>query len=145
MKRAVLFLLLLISMIGTTVALTSCDFNAPLRNKMINYYSDDSNYQNLEGIITSLDGHLIEIDILTENTEFDRKPVNGYQDFFLMDYPEFIDNLNVGDKISFVSAPMCFYNGDHYRIVSLEKEGEVYLTFEKGKAENLEWIAIMFS
>ena len=145
MKKTVLVPLLLVTLVGIIFALTSCDFNAPLRKHMVSYYSDDNNYQSLEGIITDLgDGHLIEIEILTESPDFYRIANSDCQKFYLINYPDFIDKLSVGDKISFVSAPMCFYNGDQYRIVSLEKDGEVYLTYEEGKVANLEWIETMF-
>ena len=49
------------------VFLSACDFNAPLRNKVVEYYSDDDNYVRLTGIVVSkTDDWILEINILTE-------------------------------------------------------------------------------
>ena len=123
-----------------------CTFNAPLRNKMLEYYSNDSNYEKLDGIIVTMDNTvepLLGIDILTENHEF---PLNtdGYQNFIIIGDGDWMDDLKVGDEISFVSAPMYFYNGHQLPIVSLEKDGQMYLSFERGKEEYLQWIQETF-
>jgi len=46
--KKILSLLLCICMLFLTACI---DFNAPLRNKMTKYYSDDSNYEEVTGIV----------------------------------------------------------------------------------------------
>lgn len=49
----------------------------------------------------------------------------------------------VGDSIDFVSAPRIFYDGQNMPIVALKKDEEVLLSFERGKADYIEWIKDM--
>ncbi len=146
MKKRNVSVLILICMFTASVGLSACDsacagfhtwFNAPLRKHMIEYYSDDSNYINLNGIIVSIDTSEWEIDITTEDSNFTGE---GYEKFDVMLYMDFIDEMKIGDEISFVTAPMCFYNGHISPIVALEKNGKTYLTFEDGKECYLQWI-----
>ena len=125
------------------ILLTACDFNAPLRKKMIQYYSDDNHYYQLDGVIISINDIVLEIDILTENHVF---PVNtnGYQNFIVINAADWISDLSEGDEISFTSAPMHFYNGHYLPIISLKKGDTVYMTFEEGKKHYLNFIYTVF-
>ena len=139
MKKRTLFLLLLI----VTLGITACDFNSPLRDKMIEYYSDDNNYQSLDGVVVNIESNILEINITTPNHSFPIN-INGCQEFELMNYGDWVSDIKVGDEISFISAPMYFYNGHCLPIVSLEKEGQLYLSFDKGKDDYLHWIKETF-
>ncbi len=48
--------------------------------------------------------------------------------------------LQVGDQISFVSAPKYFGDGYVFPIVSLSVNGEILLSFEDGFSNYLKWI-----
>lgn len=126
------------------ILLFSCDYNAPLRKKMIKYYSDDNNYYQLDGVVISINDIILEIDILTPNHVF---PINtnGYQRFIAITTDSYIVDLSEGDKISFTSAPMHFYNGHYLPIISIKKGDTVYMTFEEGKKLYLEFINTVFS
>ena len=141
MRKAISIVLLLVMLF----LLFSCDFNASLRNRMLEYYSDDSNYSELRGIISSFEqkAHSKEwrfyIRITSENHGF---PIltNGEQSFQLNYYSEESQALSVGDEVVFISAPMHFYNGHDLPIVAIKKDDEILLDFEGGKADYLEWI-----
>ncbi len=100
----------------------------PLKNHMDDYYGNDGNYQTLTGEIKEIYGDLITVNITSKNGVFYDAP-----HVFLIHSPKSL-NLKVGDTITFTSAPMLFYNGDHYPIVSLERNGEVMLESADGKA-----------
>lgn len=144
---------ILITFVLIACLLQGCfiDWNAPLRNHMISYYSDDSNYVNLVGRIVDMQDDVtnkhqrrqIEIIILSGNCtekEFKFNTPTGY--YFSFCGPA--QGVKEGDIISFTTAPMLFYNGDTYRIVSLEKDGEIFYTFEEGKQNLLDWIEETF-
>ena len=118
------------------ILLFSCDFNAPLRKKMIKYH--------LDGVVISINDIILEIDILTPNHVF---PINtnGYQRFIAINADSYIVDLSEGDEISFTSAPMHFYNGHYLPIISIKKGDTVYMTFEEGKKLYLEFINTVFS
>lgn len=124
--------------------LASCDFNAPLRNKMIKYYSNDENYVKLEGILVEITEHKnLRIQITTEEHEF--AMYEGETVYFTVHNNEYLlQSLFVGDELVFISAPMIFYNGQEEPIIALEKGGKTYLSFEDGKASYLKWIEETF-
>lgn len=124
--------------------LVSCDFNAPLRNKMIKYYSNDENYVKLEGILVEItERKELKIQITTGAHEYERYV--GETLYFTVYSNEYLlKSLFVGDELVFVSAPMIFYNGQEEPIIALEKGGKTYLSFEDGKASYLKWIEETF-
>lgn len=126
------------------LSFASCDFNGPLRKKMLTYYSDDMNYKTMEGIIKSIDGKELTLSILTENHDFSVNTAGDLQDVILIENGSQHYDLKVGDTIVFTSAPMYFYNGHKIPIVSLQKGDTIYLTFEEGKRLYLEWIQKTF-
>lgn len=137
MKKSV-SILTLIALLISCMFLSSCDFNAPLRNKMLDYYSNNDNYVELQGIVVSPENSYgrMEIDILTESHGFPLNAQTGYAEFEV----SAIYELAPGDKITFVSAPMHFYNGHILPIMALEKDGVVLFNFEDGKESYLNWI-----
>ena len=144
MKKIILSLLLI-----NLILITSCDFiapNGPLRNKMLDYYSVDENYIEVTGIIISIDAdrNLLGIDILSEDASIWRREETGCVEFFLVDYSEQNYNLNINDKIIFTTSVMYFYNGHDLPIISLEKDGEVLLSFDEGKEMYLDYIKDRF-
>ena len=150
MKKRIISVLILIGTCIISIGLSACDsacaafhtwFNAPLRNKMIEYYSNDSNYINLDGVIVSIDTSVWGIDITTEDSGI---TAEGPVTFYVMIDPYALDEMEVGDEISFVTAPMYFYNGHISPIVAVEKDGKTYVSFEDGKERYLQWIEKTF-
>ena len=142
MKKRIISLLVLICMLIIPIGLSACEaacriYNAPLRKHMIEYYSDDSNYISLNGVIVSIYYGQREIDIATEDSDI---TAEGPVPFNVMIDLNVLDEMQVGDEITFVTAPMSFYNGHIWPIVAVEKDGKTYLSFEDGKASYLEWI-----
>lgn len=147
MKKICVLMILLVN----TVLLSSCDFNAPLRNNMVDYYSENENYIELYGVIVSINiiestkENILEIDILTENHNFPVNTKTGYGEFVIVNYDQYDFDLEANDEIIFKSASMYFYNGHYLPIISLEKSGEILLTFSKGKENYLKWIQKTFN
>lgn len=150
MKKRFISVLILIGTFIISIGLSACGsacaafhtwFNAPLRNGMIEYYSDDSNYINLDGVIVSIDYCQWEIDITTEDSGI---TAEGPVKFDVMIDLDLLDEMEIGDEISFVTAPMYFYNGHIWPIVAVEKDGKTYVSFEDGKAHYLHWIEKTF-
>jgi hypothetical protein len=143
MKKTVFLLVVTICILS----LIGCDFDAPLRNKMLPYYENDQSYGKLEGIILSveyskdLDELFLKIIADGTNPEFEeRSRTEGYMRFVLVHWSEYAFPLEEGDTVVFTSAPMYFYNGHVWPIVQLEKEGIEYLSLFEGKANYLRWI-----
>lgn len=128
----------------------ACDINAPLRNKMVAYYSQDKNYFELSGTVKSveyredIDELFIEMDILTDEHHF---PLNGdgYGEFTVVNWSKLSFHLEINDTIALTSAPDYFYNGHILPIVSVKKGDDEYLSFAKGKANYLSWIHTSFA
>ncbi len=125
------------------ISLSSCDFSKPLRTKMQSYYSDDTNFVTLEGIVASKsdDGRKLGIKITTENHEIMR-PISDdiYEFYIFFENEEAWVEIELNDTVTFTTAPMYFYNGHILPIVFLAKDGEVYLELEDGKAQLLTWV-----
>ena len=128
----------------------SCDFNAPLRNKMLNYYSNEENYVELQGEIkaieykSELDELFLEIDLIGDKHNFPLNEETSYGEFVLVYWSSYEFSLQENDIITFVSAPMYFYNGHNLPVVRLEKEEEEHLAFSEGHISYLEWIKETF-
>ena len=124
-----------------TPLISACDFlNGPYRRRMLEYYSDDSNYVILTGSIVEITYDcVLEIEILTEDHNF---PTYGSSSMSFQLYTSKASDygLDIGDIITFTSAPWIFYNGHNLPIVSLSRGEEQFFTFETGKKEYLEWI-----
>ncbi|MCI9406798.1 MAG: hypothetical protein HFK06_00360 [Clostridia bacterium] len=124
-----------------TPLISACDFlNEPYRRRMLEYYSDDSNYVILTGSIVEITYDcVLEIEILTEDHNF---PTYGSSSMSFQLYTSKASDygLDIGDIITFTSAPWIFYNGHNLPIVSLSRGEEQFFTFETGKKEYLKWI-----
>ena len=126
--------------------LSACDFNAPLRNKMLDFYNQNSNYVQLTGVVMKmecleeLDQLRIGVKILTENHSFSSVVENEYVDFVIVNWSVNSFELKINDTIDFTSAPFYFYNGHIYPIVEIKKDGQEYLSFHEGKDNYLKWI-----
>ena len=111
-----------------------------LANEMIEKYSDNNNYVELSGEVVEFDNNYIIIKCE------ELKEYIGYEDDFC-DYQIYSDkvlDLNVGDKIDFITVPFHFYNGHRLPIVELIKDGETLLILEEGKANLIEWVNTTF-
>ena len=145
------FALLLIMTLACQVI--SCDYNAPLRNKMLNYYSNNDNYYELKGTIISNNSnektnviensYFLQIDILGECEGFSKNGDTGLYEFVVI-IPRNEFMLFEGDVIDFISAPMYFYNGHILPVVSVTRDEEILLDFEEGKVLYQEWIRSYF-
>ena len=141
MKKLTFFAL---SLIITVCVFSAC--NMPfasctakrLRKSMTEYYSNNENYSQLEGKIISVGAEKLLIDVISSNGEFSfREGINS--DYFMLTNIDSFD-LKCGEVITFTSAPKQFYDGHHFPIVAIEKDGVVLLDFETGKANLLNWI-----
>lgn len=120
--------------------LTCCDINKPLRNHMLSYYSDDSNYQTVVGVVLSNDGSgTLQVQVGDEYSDFIHHQ-DRIEYFKIYSNLECLSQINVGDEITFISAPMCFYNGQDFPIVELTKDNVQYIPFIEGKAKLIEWV-----
>ena len=151
MKNLLLKIFTCIFVLGACFYLmTTCDCNAPLRNKMLNYYTQESNYQQLTGRIISIkyfddvDELFIEIDILTENHNFPLNATTGYGEFDIVDWSNYQFLLQEKEIIVFTSAPMYFYNGHILPIVKLEKNNQEFLSLSCGMDNYCNWIKKTF-
>ena len=108
-------------------------------SEMIDYYSNNDNYTYLSGEVVKLKEDIIYVNIITDNSDF-RMYASGYLDFQIYTKNNLQEVIFVGDNVIFVSAPEYFYDSYILPIVYLEKEETVYLTFEEGKNNLLNWI-----
>lgn len=117
---------------------------------MLKYYSNDENYVELTGIVVSANAseykdYVLLIQITTPEHEFALIPNTQEQEFRLYSNQSIMQQITEGDTIKFVSAPMYFYNGHVLPIISIEKQGEVLLSFEEGKENYISWIKEEFN
>lgn len=142
MKKTVALLLCTISIL----LFCGCNFNAPLKNKMLDYYTQDSNYVQVTGIIKTVEYHKetdelhIGIELLTDNHLFPYLDDASCGEFTIVNWSLFEFDLEIDDAIVFISAPYYFYNGHIWPIVAVEKEDFEYLSYKKGKDNYLNWI-----
>lgn len=147
MKKAMALFLCII----VFLPLNACDYNAPLRNKMLDYYSRAENYVQVQGIIKTI-AYLedinelrVEIEITTEDHQFPYIGEDGCGEFAIVSWSSYEFNLEVDNVIAFTSAPMYFYNGHVWPIVAIQSKGEEYLSFCDGKDNYLNWIQKTFN
>lgn len=147
MKKIIALIICVISFFS----LLSCDWNGPLRNKMLDYYVQDENYSELIGEIRGFkynekyDCLFIEVELLTENEDFRYNAITGYYEFELINWSTYKFDLEINDKITFTSAPMQFYEGQDLPIVRIERESVEYLSFTKGKEDYIRYITETFN
>lgn len=132
------------------LSLNACDFNAPLRNKMLDYYRQDDNYVQLQGRIKTIeylkdiDELRVEIEIMDENHQFPYIGADRCGKFAIVNWSSYGFVLKEKDDIVFTSAPLYFYNGHIWPVVAIESDGEEYLPFSAGKDNYLNWIQKTF-
>ncbi len=137
MKRSLAILLLL-----GLVILSSCDYNAPLRNKMIEHYSDESNYETFTGTIVKIEQNsLLTVEILS-SSKGSAETIDGPLEFECS--LNHSNVLAVGDTITFTATLAVFYNGHKKPMLSVEKDGVVLESLEEGKESYLKWIEKTF-
>lgn len=130
--------------------LSSCDFNGPLRNKMLDYYNKDDNYIELEGLVKNIEHHkdwdelVVQIEILTEEHQIPYINETNICEFVIVNWSKYSFKLEVDDCVVFVSAPYYFYNGHILPIVSLQQGECDCLSFEDGKGNYIDWIKDTF-
>ena len=125
---------------------TACSMiDAPSTKKMIKYYSDDSNYEEVTGIVKEKrDSEYIIVMITTEYHTYYSDTESHYIRFTLWSHSALTEHINVGDEITLISSSMRFYASHTLPIIALKKDGEVLLSFEEGKAGYLAWIQEKF-
>lgn len=142
MKKLVTIVTLLL-----TPLLSGCS-NKILVRKMIEKYSDDSNYVTLSGeiveynYITLAKGLVvyIENDIIIKCEEL--RTYISYQTE-KCHYHIFSDqtfDLSIGDEITFTTVPFHFYNGHELPIVELSIHGTTLLDYSEGKENLIYWV-----
>ncbi len=147
MKRVALLLLCISLILG----LVACDFNAPLRKAMTEYYSQKDNYKELCGEILSTEYYessdvlFLEIDLVENKYDFQINKSTGRFEFELNNWSTYDFSLKEGDFIEFISAPMHFYNGHTPPIVGLKLGDVEYISFDDGIRKYLSWVEEAFS
>ena len=146
--------LLLIPLSFLLMFLSGCQLLFMSNKNMLKYYVDNDNYGEVIGEVIEKNvayatdsfqsSCLLTIEV-SFGAEFYKKdgleielPINDY--FEIFGHEELYVMVDVGDVIKFVSAPRIFYDGHNKPIVSLSKDGQTMLSFEKGKADYIEWI-----
>lgn len=120
------------------------DVTAFRKSQMLHFYSEKRHYSRLKGIVGSkYNDAVLEIDIepyprLPGDTTYSLNE-SSRQKFAFFANKELWEMVSIGDKITFGSSPMVFYDCP-YPIVMLEKGGVKLLEFEKGLKDYIEWI-----
>ena len=141
MRKSIVVLLAII-----TLLFQGCDFNASLRNDMLEYYSDNDVYVELCATVQAVryndytENTEIDVALLTGMEEFRLSIVDGVSTFEIARFGYEETRISVGDEIQFISAPFYFYNGHDLPIMELRKDGEILLEFEEGKSNYIAWI-----
>lgn len=102
------------------------------------YYSDQENFMTIEGtlqFINVTDNNMIYlgIEFLESNTVFsdDCFKLNVKNSKIVQEL-HFTENVQIGDRITLISAPKYFGDGYVYPIVELFADEKTYLEFEEG-------------
>lgn len=147
MKKIIIKYFLIFICCLTAIFLSSCDLSDKiLRNKMLEYYSNDDIYVELTGEIRSIEKSVYEdeayviIFILTYNDDEFSYLENTECSFHVLDESEYLDKIKEGDIITFITASKHFYNGHVLPIFSVEKGECEILSFNTGKSNYEEWI-----
>lgn len=149
MKNRVLALkgmILVIILLCTIVFFTSCT-----AKKMRDYYSQKDNYITATGTISHI-AYSDENDILyygfsdvtyqsnmNYHFEYYNFKIVG-ENFEILHEQNIDEKVKMGDEVTFMVAPECFYDGYAIPIVSISVNGECLLEFEEGYANLLEWL-----
>ena len=137
MKRILCFIIIICALISAT----GCGYATQRkRNQYLNLYEKEENFVSLTGKVTEVDNgenaQILKIecpDLLNyvSQKEYERIQYRVYSDLPL--------DLEVGETITFITVPAeCEYSYT-LSIVSVDKDGENILDFEKGKASLIAW------
>ncbi len=132
MKKIFVFNLILLILL---FSIASCQGG----NKIVQqeYYQTKENYIECRGQITFINYDdrcvYLGIEILNNDGLFsdDCFKIQG-QNFLVVKDNGFIDEIDIGDEVVFISAPRYFGDGYVYPIVSIKKESKIYLDFDIG-------------
>ena len=136
-------LVILLSMI--VIILSGCSY----KSRMLQYYSENSNYEELEGIILNFE-EIRGVDDLFIEIEFENENIHDhylYHPLMVINKNKevlkkngFFENVSIGDKIKIVTASRYFYDGYRIPIVAIECDNIVYLDFQTGRENLLKWV-----
>lgn len=163
MKRRISAICMLVVCSLILALFSSCDrIVSPRKRKMLAYYSNETNYVKMEGTITDISGgpyqkdsypyvYKISLDqdyfpsyyrenfssaFFKGDTRFE---IYTVEDYYFPYSAEHFD-LQVGDRVSLISAPDIFFDSQIYPLLFLEKDGVIYIPFEEAKEKLIEWI-----
>ena len=138
---------LLVASVGFGICLLDVsDAFGIYRNRMLDYYQDDTNFYQATGTIkevTQKDNEGCSLQM--ENLSYDREVYGWDPCFYVIHYSD-ADELwktwapEEGMTITFTSADRIFYDGYDWPIVSVTYEGKTVLDFATGKAKLIEWV-----
>lgn len=129
MKKSIGFFIIILLVIMSVM------FSGCYKNRMLEYYSNDSNYETLEIRVVNLDDEFMEVEFLSDVHEH-----YTYAPFRLIDLPALHTQIKIGDKISIITAPRFFWDNYRIPIVGITKDDTVILDFETGKQKLLDYI-----
>lgn len=101
------------------------------------YYANEENYIEATGVINHINRSGSTLYLGIANIE----PAGFFSDssfqisgmnYKMVERTGLFDDLQIGDTVTFISAPGIFGDGFSMHIVSISKEGKTYLTFEAG-------------
>ena len=133
---------------ATRFLFSKFDVTEQIKKRMLEYYFEWRSYSRLKGIVVSkYNDAVLEIDVepyprLAGDTTYSLNE-SLRQKFAFFANKELWEMVSIGNKITFGSSPMVFYDCP-YPIVMLEKDGVKFLEFEKGRKDYLEWIEKTF-
>lgn len=136
MKKRLIALVLLLCII---LSCTSC------KRTKLQYYSQKENYITAEGTVAFIayndDSSFVTYSLDNVTPFFDDRGFKLVGDNLVIAQENGIDELiKVGDTIKFVSAPKYFGDGYIFPIVALSKDDRVFLEFEEGYSNLIQWI-----
>ena len=136
---------IIISLLILLLLLSSC--GRYIGEEMLTYYQNEENYLMLEGEIVEKykfdSGYqYVDVKVLTNtyDEEFYLSSEQRIRAFALYSNIELIDEMEVGDKIAFLTAPDYFYDGYMLPFLSITVNGTELLALEDGKAGIIKWI-----
>ena len=136
----------LLCLILILLSVLSCDFNSSLRTRMVEYYSNNDNYIEIQGVvhnvryIEEIKQLRLDVKVLTKTEEFYVNTETGLVTFNIVENETTDFLIDVNDEVVFYTAPWIFYNGHINPIISLRCNDAMLIDFEEGKAKYLSWI-----
>lgn len=114
-----------------------------IRSKLLTYYADDTNYDLLEGEVVDIspyNDYELEIRVFSPQGDEYVRLFTANPMFCFYTNLDVRAKLSVGDAIVFSSAPAYEFHLHLPPVVSLERDGEVLLSFEEGKKQLLQYV-----